>query len=90
VSESTLALMLDARKAKRQAAAAIAKRQRFRLAEAVAHARSPFYREFYGELPECVDEGADTRDAAELSQGELRLTRSDLGGLRAEVRWMRG
>lgn len=90
MSESTLSLLLDARKAKKQGADAIAKRQRFRLADAVAHANSPFYREFYGELPERADEGADTRDAAEPSQGELRLTRSDLGGLRAEVRWMRG
>ncbi|UPT63397.1 MAG: hypothetical protein M0D54_02185 [Hyphomonadaceae bacterium JAD_PAG50586_4] len=69
MSESTLALLLDARKAKTQAAAALAKRQRFRLADAVAHAHSPFYREFYGELPERADEGADTRDAAEPSQG---------------------
>ncbi|GIK49926.1 MAG: coenzyme F390 synthetase [Alphaproteobacteria bacterium] len=57
-SESAFSLLLDARKAMRKGAAAIAQRQRARLAEAVAHARahSPFYRELYRDRPERIED----------------------------------
>ncbi|MGV9771756.1 hypothetical protein [Streptosporangium sp. NPDC003464] len=53
-------LARDARRALREGPAAIARRQRARLAEMVAHARahSPYYRELYRDLPEQVDDPA--------------------------------
>ncbi|MBN6039034.1 phenylacetate--CoA ligase family protein [Amycolatopsis sp. 195334CR] len=50
----------DARRARKEGAAGIARRQRERLAEMVAFARaeSPYYRELYRELPERVDDPA--------------------------------
>lgn len=60
MSESVLRLLLDARRARRQGPAAIARRQRARLAEMVAFARthSPYYRELYRGLPERVEDPA--------------------------------
>ncbi len=54
--EGTLGLVLDARRALKQGAGAIAERQRARLREIVAfaRARSPYYRELYRDLPEGV------------------------------------
>lgn len=51
-------LLLDTWSAKRHAPAAIARRQRRRLAELVAYARanSPYYRELYKDLPERVED----------------------------------
>jgi phenylacetate-CoA ligase len=58
--ESVRQLALDARRAMREGSAAIAQRQRARLAEMVAYARahSPYYRELYRDLPEQVDDPA--------------------------------
>ncbi|PKQ29659.1 MAG: CoF synthetase, partial [Actinobacteria bacterium HGW-Actinobacteria-10] len=60
MSESTLWLLWDAFRARRQGPAAIALRQRARLAEMVAYARanSPYYRELYEGLPDRVEEHA--------------------------------
>ena len=54
MSENTLQLLLDVRKARQQGPAAIKQRQRKRFAEMVAYARanSPYYRELYKGLPE--------------------------------------
>lgn len=56
--ESFVWLLRDIRQARKQGAAAIAARQRARLAELVAYARerSPFYRELYQGLPERVED----------------------------------
>ena len=53
MSESLLRLLWDARRAKKQGPAALAQRQRARLAEMVAFARtnSPYYRELYRDAP---------------------------------------
>lgn len=53
-----LSLLLDARRALKGGAAAIAKRQRARFAEIVAFARanSPYYRELYRDLPEHIED----------------------------------
>lgn len=58
MSEGPLWLLWDAFRARRQGPAAIALRQRARLAEMVAYARanSPYYRELYEGLPERVEE----------------------------------
>lgn len=58
MSESLLWLLLDIRRARKQGPAAIAQRQRARLAEMVTFARanSPYYRELYRDLPERVEE----------------------------------
>lgn len=58
MSESTLSLYLDIRRARRQGPAAIAQRQRNRMAELVAYARasSPYYRELYHDLPDQVED----------------------------------
>ncbi len=57
-SERVLPLILDARRALHGGAAAIAERQRTRLAEMVAFARanSPYYRELYRDLPERIED----------------------------------
>ena len=54
----TLGLLLDARRAYRGGPAAVAARQRARLAALVDHARtrSPFYRRLYAGLPERVED----------------------------------
>lgn len=56
-SDNILWLLADVRKATRQGESAISERQRVRLAELVAYARSesPFFRERYRQLPETVD-----------------------------------
>ena len=56
--ESLLWLLRDARKARKGGAAAIAQRQRARLAEMVARARagSPYCRELYQKLPQLVED----------------------------------
>ncbi|GAA3084222.1 hypothetical protein GCM10010464_55290 [Pseudonocardia yunnanensis] len=56
----TLRLPLDARRARRGGPAAVAARQRARLAALVDHARtrSPFYRQLYAGLPERVEDPA--------------------------------
>lgn len=53
-----MSIARDARRALREGPAAIAERQRARLAEIVAYARvhSPYYREMYGGLPPHVDD----------------------------------
>lgn len=58
MSENTLSLLLDARKAMKQGAGAIVARQRMRLREAVAHARvhSRYYRELYKDLPDEIED----------------------------------
>lgn len=58
MSERILPLLCDARRARRQGPAAIARRQRARLAEMVAFARtnSPYYRELYRDLPQRVED----------------------------------
>ncbi|MCG5215865.1 hypothetical protein [Streptosporangium sp. KLBMP 9127] len=58
--ESVRRLARDARRAMREGPAALAQRQRARLAEMVAYARahSPYYRELYRDLPEQVDDPA--------------------------------
>lgn len=58
MSESVLPLLLDSRRTRKQGAAAIAERQRTRLADIVAFARasSPYYRELYRELPARVED----------------------------------
>ena len=55
-----MALLLDARRARRRGGADLERRRRARLAALVAHARahSPYYRELYRELPARVDEPA--------------------------------
>ncbi|MEV0083687.1 phenylacetate--CoA ligase family protein [Saccharopolyspora sp. NPDC050642] len=60
MTESVRRLAREARRDMRQGPAAIARRQRARLAEAVAHARanSPYYRELYRDLPAAVDDPA--------------------------------
>ncbi|GAA4586056.1 coenzyme F390 synthetase [Planotetraspora phitsanulokensis] len=60
MTESVRRLARDARRALRQGPAAIAQRQRSRLADIVAHARahSPYFRESYRGLPEGVDDPA--------------------------------
>ncbi|MGD9968633.1 MAG: phenylacetate--CoA ligase family protein [Hyphomonadaceae bacterium] len=60
MSQNTLSLLLDARRAIKQGLPAIAARQRARLGEAVRHARahSRYYREHYRELPDTVDDPA--------------------------------
>ena len=60
MSENTLSLLLDARRAMKQGPAAIAARQRARLSEAVQHARvhSRYYRELYKELPDRIEDVA--------------------------------
>ena len=57
-SERVLPLILDARRALHGGAAAIAERQRTRLAEMMAFARanSPYYRELYRDLPERIED----------------------------------
>jgi hypothetical protein len=58
MSESILRLLRDARRTRKQGQPAIARRQRSRLAEMVAHARthSPYYRELYKDLPDRVED----------------------------------
>jgi len=58
MSESILWLLYDVRRARKQGQAAIAERQRARLAEMVAYARanSPYYRELYKDLPERIED----------------------------------
>ncbi|MEV0698724.1 phenylacetate--CoA ligase family protein [Saccharopolyspora sp. NPDC050389] len=58
MTESVRRLAREARRDMRQGPAAIARRQRARLAEMVAHARanSPYYRELYRDLPAAVDD----------------------------------
>jgi phenylacetate-coenzyme A ligase PaaK-like adenylate-forming protein len=58
MTESVRELAGDARRALREGAVGIARRQRTRLAEAVAYARanSPFYRELYRDLPDRVED----------------------------------
>ena len=58
MSENLLPLLIDTRKARKQGPAAIAQRQRARLAEMVAFARthSPYYRDFYRDAPERVED----------------------------------
>lgn len=60
--ESTLHLVLDARRARKQGADAIARRQRDRLATLVSFSRahSPYHRELYRDVP------ADAADARHL------------------------
>jgi phenylacetate-coenzyme A ligase PaaK-like adenylate-forming protein len=56
--ESSRSLLVDLRRARRQGVAAMMQRQRTRLAELVAHARtaSPYYRDLYRGVPEHVDD----------------------------------
>ena len=58
MSESMVSLLFDASRARKQGRAAIARRQRARLAEMVACARaqSPYYRQLYRNLPERVED----------------------------------
>ncbi|ULN44852.1 phenylacetate--CoA ligase family protein (plasmid) [Mycolicibacterium crocinum] len=58
--ESRLSLLLDARAARKHGREAIARRQRERLTDIVAHARahSPYYRQLYEGLPERVTDPA--------------------------------
>lgn len=58
MGESFLGLLLDTRKARKRGAAALAQRQRARLAEMVAYARacSPYYRERYRDLPDRIED----------------------------------
>ena len=58
MTESIPWLLLDAWRARREGPAAIERRQRKRLAEIVAYARtnSPYYRELYRDLPERVED----------------------------------
>ena len=58
MTESLLRLMRDARRARRGGPAAIAQRQRERLADMVAFARahSPYYRSLYQDLPDQVSD----------------------------------
>jgi phenylacetate-coenzyme A ligase PaaK-like adenylate-forming protein len=60
LTQTTRRILADLRKARRQGVAAIALRQRRRLAEIVAHARtaSPYYAELYQDVPEHVDDPA--------------------------------
>ena len=60
MSEGPLWVLRDARGARKGGQEAIARRQRARLAEMVAHARegSPYYRELYRGLPERVEDAA--------------------------------
>lgn len=60
MAESLLWALLDVRRARKQGPAALALRQRNRLADMVAYARanSPYYRERYRSLPERVDDPA--------------------------------
>ncbi|MDQ0772834.1 phenylacetate-CoA ligase [Streptomyces aurantiacus] len=60
MSESMSWLNRDIRRARKKGTAAIAQRQRDRLADLVAHARSasPYYRELYRGLPERVEDPA--------------------------------
>lgn len=70
MSENLLWLLRDVRRARRQGLAAIEERQRARFTEMVAYARahSPYYREFYRDLPEKV---ADPRILPVISKKEL-------------------
>ena len=56
-NEGLLPLLLDVRRAMRNGAEAIAERQRHRLALIVSHARahSPYFREFYKDVPTTVE-----------------------------------
>lgn len=58
MKKNILSLYLDARNARKHGSAAIAKRQRDRLAELVSFARvnSPYYRELYQGLPEKIED----------------------------------
>ncbi|AHH97868.1 coenzyme F390 synthetase [Kutzneria albida] len=58
MTDTVRGLGRDARQALREGPAGIARRQRTRLTEAVAHARanSPFYRDLYRDLPDRVDD----------------------------------
>jgi hypothetical protein len=58
MSENILWLLRDARRARKQGQPAIARRQRARLTEMVAHARahSPYYRELYKNLPDRIED----------------------------------
>lgn len=58
MSENILWLLRDARRARKQGQPAIARRQRSRLTEMVAHARahSPYYRGLYKDLPDRVED----------------------------------
>lgn len=69
MSESILAVLLDARRARKQGLAAIAERQRARLNEMVAFARgkSPYYNELYQHLPERVEIRPCCRSSASKS-----------------------
>lgn len=60
MSPGILPLLRDTRRARKQGQAAIAQRQRARLAETVAFARthSPYYRELYRSLPDRVEDPA--------------------------------
>lgn len=70
MSESTLWLIRDARRAMRQGERAIAERQRARLGEMIAYvrSRSPFFRERYERLPERVE---DVKQLPVTSKREL-------------------
>ncbi|MFC8126211.1 phenylacetate--CoA ligase family protein [Streptomyces sp. NPDC057302] len=58
MSESMAWLKRDIRRARKQGTAGVARRQRDRLADLIAHARStsPYYRELYRGLPERVED----------------------------------
>ena len=58
MSESMVSLLFDVRRASKQGRAAIARRQRARLAEMVACARaqSPYYRQLYRNLPDRIED----------------------------------
>ena len=60
MTTGVLSLLLDARRARKEAPDALARRQRGRLAQMVTYARanSPYYRELYRDLPETVDDPA--------------------------------
>ncbi|GAB3896217.1 hypothetical protein GCM10027612_50260 [Microbispora bryophytorum subsp. camponoti] len=60
MTENERSLARDARRALREGPEGIARRQRARLAEAVAYARShsPYYRELYRALPDDIDDPA--------------------------------
>ena len=60
MSDSPLSLLRDARQARKQGPAAVARRQRARFIEMVAfaRARSPYYRDLYQSLPEGVEDAS--------------------------------
>ena len=58
MTQTLLSLVRDVRRAKKEGPAGIAERQTARLREMIAFARehSPYYRELYRDLPECVSD----------------------------------